>query len=423
MPSYRPVFPAANEPNYQQAQCNSWTDRAVQATARTPLLPSDSLQSMHPNKMLNAPAVHDNRARPSPIPKTAKTTGQWKLRKLEPVRSKTAPADQHEDVVDAPIISPRTGSSLVAAPLASADQSTTQKLYLFGGASPEEGLSNAVYSLAIPDNDQDTIRWTRIESTTPPPPPRYDHAAVLVPFAPGGSTSVHDATMVVIGGAGPDGACLNDVWAFSLSSHKWSRLATTGPAPSPRTTRGAVAVVESQYLVAWSGGQDGANAVRDAVVAVLDLVLLTWSTLTTTSPSRPSARLGHQLVAVSPLRLVLVGGMDGATVFNDVWALDIDLSTRTASWTRTTTYPHAARAGHAATVLPSGAVLCSGGMTADHQIAASWIQVDGDRVEIVLTDGPSRLDHAMVAVGDAVVMVGGMNHEGIYQDVHAARVE
>ncbi|KAJ3365681.1 hypothetical protein GGF31_008486 [Allomyces arbusculus] len=373
--------------------------------------------------MLNAPAIRDDRARPSLAPKTAKITRQWKLRKLEPVRSKTSPAAQHEDVLDAPVISPRTGSSLVAVPSASADQSTTQKLYLFGGASPEEGLSNAVFLLTIQDDDQETIRWSRIESTTPPPPPRYDHAAFMVPFAPGGSQNVNDATMVVIGGAGPDGACLSDVWAFSLSSHKWTRLATAGTAPSPRTTRGAVAVVENRYLVAWSGGQDGANAVRDDAVAILDLVSLTWSMLTTTSSARPAARLGHQLVAVSPSRLVLVGGMDGATVFDDIWALDLDLPTRSATWTHLVTSLHSARAGHAATVLSSGAILCSGGITADYQIAASWIQVDGDWVELVLADGLPRLDHAMVAVGDAVVVVGGMNHEGIYQDVHVARVE
>ncbi|KAJ3360102.1 hypothetical protein GGF32_008692 [Allomyces javanicus] len=209
----------------------------------------------------------------------------------------------------------------------------------------------------------------------------------------------------------------------AAGSHKWSRLTPTGTAPSPRTTRGAVTVVENRYLVAWSGGQDGANAVRDDAVAILDLMSLTWIALTTTSSTQPAARLGHQLVAVSQSRLVLVGGMDGATVFDDVWALDLDIPAHTASWTRTTTSPHASRAGHAATVLPSGAVLCGGGMTADHQIAASWIQVDGDQVEVVLMDGPPRLDHAMIAVGDAVVMVGGMNHEGIYQDVHAACVE
>ncbi|KNE72900.1 hypothetical protein AMAG_17139 [Allomyces macrogynus ATCC 38327] len=373
--------------------------------------------------MLNAPVVHDDHVRPSPAPNAAKTMGQWDLRKLEPVRTKATPDARHEDVLDAPVISPRTGSSLIVVPSTSDCQLQQQKLYLFGGASPEEGLSNAVYSLAIQDNDQDTVRWTRIESTTPPPPPRYDHAAIPLPFAPGGSQNVHGATMVVIGGAGPDGACLNDVWAFSLRSHMWTQLATTGPAPSPRTTRGAVAVVVNRYLVAWSGGQDGANAVRDDAVAILDLVSLTWSTLTTASSARPTSRLGHQLVAVSQSRLVLIGGMDGATVFDDVWALDLDIPTRSASWTRINTSPRAARAGHAATVLPSGAVLCSGGMTANHQIAASWIQVDGDRVEMVLADCPPRLDHAMVVLGDAIIMVGGMNHEGIYQDVHAARVK
>ncbi|KAJ3360101.1 hypothetical protein GGF32_008691 [Allomyces javanicus] len=168
--------------------------------------------------MLNAPAVYADRTRPSPAPKAAKTMGQWKLRKLDPVRSKAASAAQHEDVLDAPVISPRTGSSLVSVPSTSAEQPQSQKLFLFGGASPEEGLSNAVYSLTIQYGDQDTVQWTRVESTTPPPPPRYDHAAVIVPFAPGGSSNVLDATMVVIGGAGPDGGCLNDAWAFSLST-------------------------------------------------------------------------------------------------------------------------------------------------------------------------------------------------------------
>jgi hypothetical protein len=145
------------------------------------------------------------------------------------------------------------------------------------------------------------------------PPQRQEHSAIYDPVG---------HRMLVFGGAS-DGGLLNDVWQLSLDPvGDWSPLETVGTAPSPRWGHSAVYDPARRRMIVM-GGFDGSTFLND--VYALDLNgTPSWSRILPVG-SGPVCVRSHLLVYDSTRdRLLLFGGQYGPTEFTSlVWALNL----------------------------------------------------------------------------------------------------
>jgi hypothetical protein len=177
--------------------------------------------------------------------------------------------------------------------------------------------------------------WTPLTSPDPPPIARFFHTMIYDP--------VRDR-MVVFGG-NTGNRFLNDLWAPSLAgSFAWTQLTPSGTPPSAREAHTAIYDPVRDRMVVF-GGADGASFFND--VSALSLAGgPSWTKLTPTG-TPPSARLYHTAI-YDPVRdrMVVFGGYS-ADFLNDVWALSLADS---LVWTQLTPAgtPPSARYSHTA---------------------------------------------------------------------------
>lgn len=137
--------------------------------------------------------------------------------------------------------------------------------------------------------------------------------------------SAHDR-LILFGGMTPLGHSLNDVWSLNLAgSPTWTKLATTGPGPDPRSNFGACYDPTSGKLFVF-GGLDslGDDETNDLYALNLNLATPAW-TKPVQSGTVPFSRAGSPL-AVDPAgnRLYLFGGSAfGGEDLNDEYELDL----------------------------------------------------------------------------------------------------
>ncbi len=259
----------------------------------------------------------------------------------------------------APIVDPRDGHSAVY-------DAPRDRMIVFGG-SPSGGFLNDVWTLSLGD----TLAWTKLAPTGTPPSPRWTQSAIYDPLrdrlvvyggydgnltflsdvwalslagtpawtqlAPTGTppgergrhTAIYDPIrdrMVVFGGIYYSGSTLtvmNDVWALSLAgTPAWTQLAPLGVAPPARWSHSAVYDAARDRMLMF-GGYDASSAPRNDVWALTLTGATTWAQLAP-SGSPPSARYGHS-AAYDSLRdrMLIFGGWNGTTRFNDVRALSL----------------------------------------------------------------------------------------------------
>ena len=128
----------------------------------------------------------------------------------------------------------RVGHSATFVPALHPDEH--DRVFVIGGANPSQ-VFDEVFILDLKTRSWDTLEAPGFRG-------RYEHSAVCVDGQPG--------KLFVFGGATQEGN-LNDVQCLDLNSGQWSNVETTGPAPSARTNRSAVAVGNKVYV--YSGGQ------------------------------------------------------------------------------------------------------------------------------------------------------------------------
>ncbi|MBX5480467.1 MAG: hypothetical protein IRZ16_01270 [Myxococcaceae bacterium] len=214
------------------------------------------------------------------------------------------------------------------------------QLIVFGGNASTSGLSYApnanVWALSLSDNV-----WTELVPKGTKPPAREFHAAVIDPKR---------HALVVFGGGDANaftGPFLSDTWSFSLDTHEWTKLATTGPVPRGRI-RGALAVDPERDRVLLFGGHDDGQIGERNDLWSLDFASGTWTRLregdvfntagagfcdfpsdfVTPDPDSPERREAHGLVTVPGRGIFLFGGRSDCGNLNDVWLLDPE----TATW-------------------------------------------------------------------------------------------
>lgn len=169
-----------------------------------------------------------------------------------------------------------------------------------------------------------------------PPPARGGQAGVLLGnlFIVFGGTYFKDKFQY-----------LNDLWVIDTDAMEWHKPKAAGKAPSPRYGHAAAVVGTSVYVF---GGSGPSGAIHNDLHR-LDVVRWTWSLVpSTTAP--PLGRFGHTLAAVGD-KLVMFGGWDGSSAFNDLWVFD----TASSSWIKPAVDgpPPCARHGHSMVLAPA----------------------------------------------------------------------
>jgi N-acetylneuraminic acid mutarotase len=125
--------------------------------------------------------------------------------------------------------------------------------------------------------------------------------------------------LLLFGGWTGDSKYSADTWACDLTAKAWTKLKPSGTSPSPRASQAMTYDPVGNKLIVF-GGYDGKTYYGD--LWAYDLTGNAWSTLTPTGAG-PSARHGHSLVYdPESKKMILFGGFDGSTQYNDTWAYD-----------------------------------------------------------------------------------------------------
>lgn len=151
---------------------------------------------------------------------------------------------------------------------------------------------------------------------TDPSAPPWRRVASVGPAARWGHAAVYDAKrdrMIVFAGQSGGGE-LADVWALDLASETWTQLAT-GPGPAPRVNPAAVVDPTHDRMIVV-GGRTGLATLFDDVWA-LDLGTLQWTELAHGPGPRQRAHY-----ATDGTHAWFYGGEGFLSVFGNLWQLD-----------------------------------------------------------------------------------------------------
>src|SRR5262245_15924916 len=181
------------------------------------------------------------------------------------------------------------------------------RLIVFGGNSD----LNDVWALSL----SGTPTWTQILPSGAAPPQRCQSSAVYDP--------VRDR-MIVIGGRDSE-TYFNDTWALSLGdSPQWTPLNVAAAGPDPLS--GHSAVYDAARDLIWLfGGRDGdnQNPCRNDLWELSLSGIPTWVKMSPDG-TPPSVRAHHSAVLdPSSDRMVVFGGWDRGSRFNDTWFLQL----------------------------------------------------------------------------------------------------
>lgn len=156
---------------------------------------------------------------------------------------------------------------------------------------------------------------------------------------------------------------LNDVHVLDLDNNRWTRAHCKGLAPAARYYHSAVLATQGVLFFGGKGAHD--RVFKDFYA--LNPESMTWFVGPEGSGS-PCARFGHSASLLRGSQMVVFGGYNGQSFFNDVYVLDLE----TMCWgsPELVGTPPAARYLHAAIPYKSY-VLVHGGFALDRELGAS----------------------------------------------------
>jgi len=164
------------------------------------------------------------------------------------------------------------------------------------------------------------VTWTSLTPTGDLPAARLG----------GSMVSVADGRKLLLFGGWAGGTSyINSIWSYDLATNTWTDLTTTltkqgvvvptGALPAARATQAMVCDPSTGKAIVF-GGFDGTSYYNDTWG--FELATNTWANLNPAG-SVPAARGGHSMVYdVDSGKMILFGGWNGSTQFNDTWAYD-----------------------------------------------------------------------------------------------------
>lgn len=200
-------------------------------------------------------------------------------------------------------------------------------LWLFGGCDAK-GCFHDLYCF-----DTETMCWSKPKVTGDIPPARRAHSA----------TMVDKRLFVFAGGDGP--YYFNDLYIFDTVALRWTKPEVFGQAPSPRRAHTS-SYYDGQLII--FGGGNGVGALNDVYsLDISDLERLEWRKIECRG-KLPVGR-GYHTSNLVDGKLIVIGGSDGHTSFDDIQILRLD----TKIWYEVKTDEIYHRLGHTATQVGS----------------------------------------------------------------------
>jgi N-acetylneuraminic acid mutarotase len=191
---------------------------------------------------------------------------------------------------------PRIGHSMVYDPVA-------KKVTLFGGSS-HGGRNGDIWAY-----DSAANTWTKVSPTGDAPFARY------------GCPLVYDSGLgkvLLVGGSDGHFVTMHETWAYDSAANAWTKLSPKGNVPPGRAYFAMAYDSDTRQTVLF-GGQ-GVAALDDTWL--YDSAANAWTKVDPASDA-PSARMYPAMVyATKAGTMILFGGLDGKTVFNDTWSYD-----------------------------------------------------------------------------------------------------
>eukprot|EP01122_Echinamoeba_exundans_P011551 TRINITY_DN4626_c0_g1_i1.p1 TRINITY_DN4626_c0_g1~~TRINITY_DN4626_c0_g1_i1.p1 ORF type:complete len:859 (+),score=123.51 TRINITY_DN4626_c0_g1_i1:107-2683(+) len=188
----------------------------------------------------------------------------------------------------------------------------------------------------------------------------------------------------------------------------WSQPRITGDNPPP--LKGHSLLRYDKRLVLF-GGTDGKSFFNDSFFFHTDTNR--WKKLETTG-APPCARAGHCSIITGHDQMLVIGGHDGTNFFNDIFKLALD----TGTWTQITTKATVPRMAYHDAVRVGRNILIYGGQRKSGGFIKEMWKLLLDRLEgeeifwtkIRCQGSPSeRSGHAMIRIGSRLYVVGGIS--------------
>jgi len=147
--------------------------------------------------------------------------------------------------------------------------------------------------------------WTKITTTGKAPSPRGYHTSTLV------------GNKVIVYGGSDGHECFSEIFILDLEMNHWSKV--NPDRPVPRLSHTATQVGSYLFII---GGHDGNHYSHSLIL--LNLVTLRWE-VRKIYGERPSSR-GYHTAVLFDSRIFLFGGYDGHKIYNDMYVLNLSYS-------------------------------------------------------------------------------------------------
>ncbi len=152
--------------------------------------------------------------------------------------------------------------------------------------------------------------------------PEMMSAKPTIPGRGGHSTTMVSHYAIVFGGSTNSDA-LKDTWALDLNTGSWQEFRTSGQGPTPRYAHSANLLAANLILV--FGGFDSHTYFND--LYILDLTTRTWSLVEPMGDACPPPRYAHTTTMVGRQLLVFGGCGADTQALNDLWIFDLETLT------------------------------------------------------------------------------------------------
>ncbi len=293
---------------------------------------------------------------------------------------------------------------------AAAYDTTNALLVVFGGWDSSNVTNNETWAYDATANS-----WANAAPAGTLPAARAQHQMVY---------DAVSGKVIMFGGIlKSDGDQLKDTWAYDAAAKTWTELQPTGASPSARSSFSMVYDDLDQKIILF-GGWDKAGSAHLSDTWAYDPAANTWTDMAPTGTA-PSARGSHAL-AYDPVenKIVLFGGTDSTTYFDDTWVYDVATNT----WAQVTpageTPP--ARAGHRLAYDPSSAtVVLFGGWNGTAYYNDTWTfnVATSTWTNLNLVGGPTARDsHSLnydAATNELILFGGFVGGTDVAQDTWA----
>jgi N-acetylneuraminic acid mutarotase len=179
-----------------------------------------------------------------------------------------------------------------------------RRVILFGGSS-HGGRQGDIWAY-----DSDANTWTQLSPTGSTPSARY------------GCPLAYDSGLgkvLLVGGSDGHFVTMHETWAYDSAANAWTKLSPQGTVPPGRAYFGMAYDADAHRTVIF-GGQ-GVTPLDDTWA--YDSAGNAWTKVDPTG-AVPSARMYPAMVyATKAGKMILFGGSDGKTVFNDTWSFGL----------------------------------------------------------------------------------------------------